>query len=178
MNLDFLAAKYFGVDLPVFSTVLKSKFRELSRKLHPDVGGNETAFKDMKAAYDAIQKAGMVIQGDIASSADADKKILRTSDGTPLTELGLGLGPNTNGKDCMECAGRGYRAWEDRNRRIHHQCYGIGCRACKYRGYFEAEAVMKYRKCEACEGKGEIKIYNPVILKGAMSQAQRKRGGK
>lgn len=135
------------------------------------MGGDEQAFKDMKACYDAIQESRLVVDSKDTSKTE----VLQTVEGIPLSDLGLGLGPNTNGKDCEQCAGRGYRSWEDEQRRPHWSCYGVGCSACRYRGWFVGERKLKYRKCEACNGKGEIKIYNPVILKGAMTQAQRKR---
>jgi hypothetical protein len=172
-DIEVLAHKYFQVQLPVMSIVLKSAFRRAAKELHTDTGGDKQAFIEMKATYDRIQEMGLVMETD-ASVPKGAWKLLRTQDGTPLNELGLGLGPTTNGKDCVECGGKGYRTF-------HHQSYvtckcGWGCAKCSFRGrYPVGDPSPRYMTCGGCNGAGEIKIYNPVILKGAMSQAQRKR---
>lgn len=180
MDLQQGARKYFNVELPVLSAVLKSAFRSASRRFHPDMGGTDEQFKEMKRVYDAIQDAGLLVQ----SSKDmnqAGARLLRTVDGTLLSDLGLGLGPTTNGRDCDTCSGFGYRSWTEPIRRMVqcNRCAGRGCWKCWNTGREEktvGQSTIKYARCGTCNGTGEIKIYNPVILKGSIPQSQRKRG--
>lgn len=184
-DIEILARRYFKVELPVLSSVLKSAFRQAAKKFHTDTGGDKEEFIRMKSVYDSIQQAGLAVESDSNLPAGS-WKTLRTVDGTPLTELGLGLGPTVNGRECDRCDAKGYTSYVDRQRVTCQSCGGFGnsrrhwfyhrCDICRGRGTVErGPAITRYHKCGACEGKGEIKIYNPVILKGAMSQAQRKR---
>jgi DnaJ-class molecular chaperone len=232
MNLETQAQRYFNIQLPITESVLKSAFRRASRELHPDTGGDHDRFVDMKRTYDAILKAKLVLADDGATIIDS---VLRTVDGTPLTELGLGLGPNTNGRDCETCDHHGWHKHEERKSSDCKVCNAVGfaffCFACQGSGKFKLRSGRTvecrdcrgngvrapnpdiyirpyfgwgfagfprnartcknclgtgksftqevhrtwYSRCGHCNGTGEIKIYNPVILKGAMSQAQRKR---
>lgn len=45
--------KYF-INTPYTAETLKNEYRELCKKLHPDTGGNEEAFKEMNAEYNSI----------------------------------------------------------------------------------------------------------------------------
>lgn len=38
---------------------LKGQFRRLAKKTHPDMGGNDTRFREVKEAYDLLRKGGM-----------------------------------------------------------------------------------------------------------------------
>jgi DnaJ-class molecular chaperone len=225
MNLEIQAQRYFNIQLPITESILKSAFRRASRELHPDTGGDHERFVEMKRTYDAILKANLVLADDGATIVDS---ILRTVDGTPLTDLGLGLGPNTNGRDCETCDHRGWHKHEERKSADCKVCDGSGvtyfCFACRGSGKFTLRSDRQvecrdcrgngvraahrpvwgwvsiprnaracknclgtgksftqevhrtwYSRCGSCNGAGEIKIYNPVILKGTMSQAQRKR---
>ena len=181
MDVHVQAHKFFGVQLPVLSTVLKSAFRAASKRLHTDVGGSHDEFVAMKATYDAIQKMGLVVQTDGIQSPNGSPLEIY-ADGTPLTELGLGLGPTINGKPCDACGGRGYNPY---SHQMMMQCscsrgnfryWQHGCPKCRFRGEYPiGKPQTRYARCGVCEGTGEIKIYNPVILKGAMTQAQRKK---
>ena len=110
-----------------------------------------------------------------------------TVDGTPLSELGLGLGPTTNGKDCPnpKCGGRGYEthhgpAWKvcpvetcfrglvtykhwDTVEHITRYCF-----VCDGLGQVRASGNVYYVKCRQCDGTGEVINFNPVIPKGAL----------
>jgi DnaJ-class molecular chaperone len=230
MNLETEVQHYFHIQLPTTESVLKSAFRRASRELHPDLGGDAEQFKQMKSIYDAVLKASLVMADDGATIIDS---ILRIVDGTPLTDLGLGLGANTNGRDCEQCYRRGWHKHEERKSASCKVCDGVGitffCFACQGSGKFKlrsgrivecrgcrgagvrtpnpdvyvrpwfgwtipprnaricnnclgtgksfTQEVHKtwYSRCGNCNGTGEIKIYNPVILKAAMSQAERKR---
>jgi DnaJ-class molecular chaperone len=216
------ALRDLGIELPVMATALKTAYRAAAKRTHSDVGGSDEAFKRVNATYQAVIQSNLVLSdnGSVANAA------LRTIDGILLSELGLGLGPLVNGRDCDECARKGYREQLDLEFTACNTCAGTGiarpCRACQATGQFTQRYGRKvtcracaglgylpgslrnawsmfgrldaycpkcigtgrmgkpnprtlYYKCGACEGKGEIKIYNPVILKGSMSQAQRKR---
>lgn len=183
VELELLAYKYFNVELPVISSVLKSAFRAASKRLHTDVGGSHDEFIRMKATYDAIQKMGLVVNTEDAPKTNGSPLEIY-ADGTPLTELGLGLGPTVNGKPCDGCSGRGYNPYTHQTM-VRCNCARIrfdfprrwlGCAKCHYRGeYPVGQPQTRYARCGVCNGAGEIKIYNPVILKGAMTQTQRKK---
>jgi DnaJ-class molecular chaperone len=226
MTLQQRAAQYLSVSLPVLDTILKSAFRRASRELHPDLNplaGDQ--FVQMKRAYDDIIKAGLVVMSD--ETKNGTEQALRTVDGALLSELGLGLGPTTNGRPCDPCNGRGYISYREpsylnrcgpcdgsgrvvfckacqgsgkfiqkNSRRVVDclRCKGQGatpynwlhftydattCKNCNGTGHAQdLKARRLYQRCGSCQGAGEIKIYNPVIIKGsmaAMSQKERKR---
>jgi len=49
----------------LIKSIAKSNFRRLSKKHHPDHGGNPEEFRILKEAHDAIQKARLVKLSDI-----------------------------------------------------------------------------------------------------------------
>lgn len=211
-NLAYLAKQHFGIDLPCQPEDLKSCYRQACRKLHPDVGGNEDAFKEMQQAYETL----VSFQGKGHNVfTNGDDEILKTVDGFLLSELGQGLGPTTNGKDCPDCEHKGYQKKAGRSWIFCDKCdmYGFAseegiCRACSGSGKFTQarskrvvtclrcngtgkwvnpfrkmlcpychgsktiwdgdETKVYYVKCSACNGTGEIPIWNPVIPKGAL----------
>jgi DnaJ family protein A protein 2 len=223
-ELISLARSHFGVELPTSSVELKKAYRRACIRLHPDVGGDEIEFKEMQKAYDRITDMGSIyaVFSEEKEYATDEQK---TANGVLLKDLGLGLGPNVNGKDCPTCGHKGYI--ENNDPPDHYpctRCYGTGlvyrhhpvCRACKgtgkfkqarsgrvvecrvckgsgvwnprneastKRGWYVCEACCgagfareKHRKayysvCYTCSGTGEIPCWNPVLLKGALTQA-------
>lgn len=181
MTLQQQAAFYFGVTLPVERDTLKSAYRTAAKRLHTDVSGADTkdAFVIMKAAYDALcdEKATGVFTDGPALQA--------TEEGTPLSELGLGLGNNKNGATCQTCKGVGYRTekdfrteWKPRPPCAWCQMTRstLGCRTCGPRGFSHRQVnTVTYKICAPCQGTGEIEMFNPCIPKGLLAGFGRKR---
>ena len=84
---------------------LKAAFRAASRKHHPDAGGDAEIFIKVKKAYTTL----------FEYTTEWDGHVDQTICGRSLHELGMGLGPTTNGADCDICNGKGYNTfvnWE------------------------------------------------------------------
>lgn len=228
-----LLVQHFQLDAPVTPTAFRERYRQLVRELHPDVAGAETTeqFQIMQDAYDKIQTVSSLFiiyeenrDGPIAQY----KRNAMTQEGIPLTNLGLGFGPNVNAVDCEYCNGKGYTSSfgyrkvycnecdeEGRALQTCPQCRGskgftsidghthVKCQTCndagvvlqqprksgswsylddlfghvlcskcrgtKFREIRDKECYT-YHKCHSCQGKGEIRIYNPVIMKGRLGK--------
>lgn len=161
------AREHFGLSLPITSDELKSAFRRMAKELHTDTSGN-TETKDkfiaMKSAYDFLVKLeGMVFVYGGKSEGNSTTIRLVTTDGTPLYELGLGLGPTKNGRDCDRCLHKGYT--EERNflgQRACHDCdwngyvlANVPCKPCHGSGKFTQARSGRVVPCRACLGRGE-----------------------
>jgi DnaJ-class molecular chaperone len=241
MDLVSLAAKFFLLALPCTEEDLKLAYKRAAKRFHPDMGGDPETFKQMRKAFDALIEAPEVLL--VGSHTDKREK---TIEGFLLNELGLGLGPTTNGRDCTNCDHKGYTTIHETvfldcpkceghgDIMLCRDCAGTGlftlknknqvkCRKCSGKGYWPCPKVEvpvssyrgnpfgfgsiprsvlkrhhgamgcpdckasgqckvptnRYRhyRCGNCNGTGEIKIYNPVIIKGSlgMTQKQRKR---
>lgn len=205
------AANVFGLSLPICLPEFKKAYRIAAKTLHPDNGktGNAEAFLEIQWAYEHLSKTPEAFEG-------APPSTITTVDGTPLSELGKGLGPTTNGRICPECDGNGYESvegfgsWKVCDRCIGGRvprsftcrpCNGTGkftqknsrrivnCRVCRGTGLFNHPTLtmncpdcdgtatvripgqnVSYHTCWKCRGVGEIKIFNPVIPKGALSK--------
>lgn len=190
--LKEVAHEQFGVQLPVQRDVLKAVYRKAARRLHPDLStlDKETAalrFRTMQEAYALLTAPNA--QGVFVDSPTT----ILTTDGTALDELGLGLGPAKNGKECIDCKGAGYSKVK---RRVvlwfpYEPCSICrlmgstwGCQKCSHLLFTHADKVETiYGTCVRCQGKGETEIMNPVIPKGflalpaGMGQKARKRAG-
>jgi len=175
----------FGLTAPITLDQLKSAYRVAARKLHPDLNPNdpyaEEKFKKMDQVYQRLQKDSAIFTVDAFKSIRLDK----TVDGVPLVELGLGLGPLKNGKDCSVCQHRGYNTRPRTRTEFCSRCHGTGrigflqfCPSC-IRGYVNVQLGHFYETCYKCFGTGEIEIHNPVIPKGWLSgpKTQRERKG-
>lgn len=204
------AAETMGLTLPVSLTEFKRAYRSAVKSLHPDNKrtGDSEAFIKIQQAYELLSVTPEAFEGAPPSS-------IMTADGTPLSELGKGLGPTTNGRICPDCEGNGYETLEGfgswkvcenciggRVPRVYpcRPCKGTGkftqeksgrvvdCRVCKGTGLFrhpritmncpvcDGTATVKtpgnvvYNICWRCKGAGEVKIFNPVIPKGALTK--------
>lgn len=158
MNHNQLARTYFKLELPVTSVELKKAYRQRCLELHPDVGGDEREFMEMQAAYATLTSSGYVEQ--LFSKEKEFKETKTTMDGTPLAELGLGLGAE-NGTDCPECGHRGYVKFEPSAYMECTTCKGIGlepgietCSACRGTGKFTQERSRRVVTCRVCQGRG------------------------
>ncbi len=164
-----------GLGLSFTSNELKSAYRCRARETHPDTGGSREEFITVQAAWEALK-------GQCCLSVKGQTCV---SDGTPLAELGLGLGPTVNAVDCCTCKGVGYLSHTDSGERNAHPCVAcflgrfrqrsgktVDCRECHGKGYIPAakvDSTTTHTRCWGCAGVGETQIYNPVIPKGRLS---------
>lgn len=155
------AKEHFDLSLPLKADELKSAFRAAAKRLHTDTSGDERTknkFIEMKSAYDFLVKLdGMdFVYGERAMEGGR----LETTDGTPLYELGLGLGPMRNGRDCERCQHKGYTEGES----FENYCFdcsprglvldGRPCGPCKGTGHF-TQRNGRVVQCRVCHGRGE-----------------------
>lgn len=213
------AQEVFCLELPLGLEELKKAYRKASKKLHPDVeGGDEEAFKAMRSAYDFIAGLYGNMPGIFRQKSEESGSSFTTvtKEGIPLSELGLGLGPTTNGRDCDICGHNGYTTHHGKHYVVCQACNEQGmvpkkfcCRACNGSGKFTQQRTQRvvncrkcngtgifthpfssnpcpvcfgtktlwsedtrrvfYNRCWKCEGTGEIKIFNPMLPKGALA---------
>jgi hypothetical protein len=184
VNLHILAYHQFGLTLPVPRAVLKTRYRERARALHTDTSGADT-----KEAFIKMQQAYELLTADDARGVFTDgPQMEKTEEGTPLKDLGLGLGSLKNGRTCEECSGKGYheragKKWIPRSPcylclHFYGQYHRL-CPKCKKEG-LRIVTEKYFAICGPCKGSGEIEIFNPVIPKGLLpsgnlTQKQRKR---
>lgn len=146
-----LAERVFSLKLPFTREELKTAFKREAKKLHTDISGGDTKedFIRMKEAYDVILSFDEFFRADFSSN-------LITIEGIPLSQLGLGLGPMKNGRDCERCARKGY---EEKRVPIYESvpcvmCYerGVPCRPCQGTGKFTQARSKKVVTCRVCDG--------------------------
>jgi len=170
--IDFLDT-FFGLNAPVAFEDVKKKYRKESKRLHPDAGGSEEKFKALSGAFDGLKQLYQLGSrlfdadplGDIADGESRPPPMPReTVDGTPLSELGLGLGPTTNGRDCTDCESRGYTITTEHGVAACKKCEGSGrqprefpCRACAGSGKFTQKRSRRVVDCRVCQGSGKYK---------------------
>jgi hypothetical protein len=157
-----LTEKFFPeLSLPTDCKSLKRAFRSEASKLHPDKGGSHGDFSRMKEVYDFLISSREFLSGVIFSPTKDSSPI--ATDGTPLSSLGLGLGPTVNGKECVKCGGLGYRERPMRKKVDCPRCNGFGevprefkCRPCSGTGTFKLKNG-KTTQCNKCGGSGRFK---------------------
>lgn len=172
-SLD-MAQELFGTDT-VDSRKLKSIYRHLCMKHHPDVGGCEEMFKRITDAYKLLRK-------NCSDDFLKDKVtgvVKKTTDGILLSELGRGYPINESAKTCSCCSGRGYVAREDYVTKESvfscGSCGGTGvhrllCKICSGVGKFKNPRNGKFEiECDQCNGSGFF--YPKYKMRGTISDA-------
>lgn len=137
-----LAKDLFGLELPLTEDILKTAFRRAAKKCHSDTGGKDEDFIQLKNAYDFLTSDKAIAAGVFSNGFAA--KVTETTEGIPLSELGLGLGPTTNGRDCEKCDHKGYV-----------QRFGFAWQICKHCD--DSGTVPQQEWCMACESSGKFK---------------------
>lgn len=158
---DF-ALHYFGIAFPISREAFKSAFRSAAKRLHPDTT-NEVSkasandiFIRMKAFYDTL-----VSMNPSWAFVDGTEP-LKTTNYRLLSELGLGLGPLVNGRECVQCQHKGYteeklNAWQTCT-----QCSSYGwtytqpCLRCKGSGKYTNRKGDASFECYVCRGDGYL----------------------
>lgn len=141
-SLPELAREIFGLELPCTRAVLKSKYRKLIWKLHPDHGGAEEEFV-------AVQRAYELLLADEHTFSDSPRR--------------------ARGR-CGICGGSGWARLYDDKWTPFRPCFTcftcrstLGCRRCMPRGFHVQKSnVRKFMACRSCHGSGETMILPPT----------------
>jgi DnaJ-class molecular chaperone len=145
-----LASTYLGVQLPASMEALKKAFRKKSLQFHPDrEGGCRDKFEQMIDAYQFIVTIAHLpgIISDNGQNGNGQRaSCFTTTEGISIFDLGLGLGPTKNGRDCPRCQHKGYTTE-----------FGFGfqlCTKCDQNGRVQVVVVRRY--CKYCHGTGKF----------------------
>lgn len=144
----------FGIKEPVTRSYFKAVYRKALFGCHPDRGGSVEKFIQLQKAFEELIDNSSLF-------TDNDKQTV-TSDGTPLRELGLGLGFNKNGMECNICRGFGYSINCGRSFSVCPECeYGrvkrvFACKHCRGTGRFTQKYTKKEVVCRTCNGTGKF----------------------
>jgi len=132
------------------------------------LGGSEEAFKKMQNAYEFLLALHGKALG-VFREEEINGNSKKTVDGIPLVELGQGLGPTTNGKNCPTCEHRGYTIEYGRSWSVCEECDELGrvsrefpCRACRGTGKFTQRRTRRVVDCRACNGTGVFR--HPLLM--------------
>lgn len=160
------ACATLGVTLPIAEGALKSAFRRKSLETHPDQGGNNEDFIQVKEAYDLLVASDMILR------ISKKEEQARTVCGTLLNKLGKGLSVTKSGVKCEDCSGKGYieqpvagHSWQ-----TCPYCHGkyklteLPCRKCGGDGKFRRNGKV-VGKCFQCDGSGIFRPKHPVTCK-------------
>ncbi|OHB14360.1 MAG: hypothetical protein A2431_00725 [Candidatus Zambryskibacteria bacterium RIFOXYC1_FULL_39_10] len=159
-----LASAFLNITLPTSMDGLKKAFRKKSRQLHPDLGGDPEEFKQMVSVYEFIVNIAH-LPGIIDENGTTQKTNghFSTVEGLSIFDLGLGLGPTKNGKDCPRCQHKGYTVEFGFVRRSCPKCNRAGsvviktrrpCKYCRGTGKFRQARTGRVVDCNACKGSG------------------------
>lgn len=165
------AGRILGVELPTTRNHLKTAYKNRALLCHPDRGGSKEDFQVLEEAFRFLSKQDDAFVMDEKTALENE-----TIQGDKLSDLGLGLGPTTNGKPCPICKGNGYTEyhpylgeqlpcphceqkmqWDDilRSHILTFRykclrCAGKSCKRCKGEGWFEwtmvGDSQSLYRK--------------------------------
>ncbi len=168
-----ILAEVFGLPVPISFDTVKKKYRELSKKYHPDVGengGDEERFKELGQGYEVLSDlfvARSHIFDDEAKVTNSNDFFpTHTTDGIPLYDLGKGVGFRENGVSCDHCDGKGYNLEENIFSSLTNcpDCKGnrikpkeFPCNACKGSGKFTQAKSGNIVDCRKCSGSGTFK---------------------
>lgn len=150
----FEAGRLLDIKLPSTKNAVKTAYRKRATEEHPDVSKHPEAKKRFQLLVEAYESA-------LAVSVDSEENA-KTDCGRFLNELGLGLGPNVNGRTCEGCDGKGFTTFCIGHQRLRILAKGS---ILILKGKTETK---NHVLCYYCKGTGEIKIYNPVLKKGLL----------
>lgn len=158
-------ASILGVQIPVTEIDLKKAFRREALKWHPDrEGGDGDKMRMVNKAYEVLSSIEAAAYG-VYKLVEGEESVAvaRLRNGRWLAELGLGLGPLQNGRDCPQCHHKGYTVFHDSRSRLCEECDGsgvapeqVGCMACKGKGKLTT-IDKRVIACGPCFGSGKVK---------------------
>lgn len=175
---DKLSWRFFGRALPMSHAEMKSAFRAAASKLKGAFGelASDLSMVEAKDRFIELNQFYKSLQDKPWAFTDNAKgsEPLVTVAGESLTELGLGLGPSKNGRDCGVCQHRGYNEerpegwkrciWCDCGwsyTQPCQRCQGTGngpkqkpnaCPQCKGKAVFHHHRAVKCRECKGVGG--------------------------
>lgn len=171
-NAGRLCSEVFGLELPCSREDYQGAYRAKARELHPDnqETGDEEAFKFLQKVNDLMKELPRVFTIGTKNGQNQGEQF--TTDGTPLYELGLGLGPRINGKNCPDCNKKGYRTTQGTAWSYCSSCDDSGmtwvntevltdCKYCKGSGKFTQARSRRVVDCRACRGSGKFRRVEP-----------------
>ncbi len=152
------AMKIIGVKSSKFTTVeLKKAFRAQSFLCHPDQGGTDNSFRELREAYEYLKSSASAPRATSAPKTE-------TVEGRPLSELGKGYPITESARTCNVCSGAGYKTYHDKKhiRGTCLDCKGTGvfsypCRTCRGEGHYKNPKTGKPAgTCKTCGGTGRF----------------------
>jgi len=132
------AGAVLQVSPPFTAVQLLAAYRRGAMTRHPDRGGSDDLFRELTAAYEFMRPLAHASVSD-----SGDDRLMMTSDGTPLSELGQGYPLTKSAKTCDHCGGAGYNTEEN------HSGASIECPKCVGHG------IVSY-PCRRCGGTGKV----------------------
>jgi DnaJ-class molecular chaperone len=141
------AINHLGLALPTSEQAVKTAYRRLAHIHHPDKGGNPDKFQLIKDARESLTTEHKPHLTEV-NTEDA------TTDGTPLSDLGKGIGFNKNACICNTCNGKGFKSKPSGGFTY------IPCKKCDGSGYITS------LPCNRCGGDGKHKDAKTGRIKG------------
>lgn len=155
----------FGLKPSVDFSEVKKAYRDRSRETHPDRGGFEDEFKALSVGFTKLRKLNQQGSNLFSVGSGVEQLPTTTVDGKRLIDLGLGLGPTTNGIDCTDCDCKGYTLYREREHPRCSPCHGSGmrgkrvpCRSCSGSGRFVQKHSGREVDCRTCNGTGQFEL--------------------
>lgn len=154
------ASHILRVELPTTMNALKSAFRRRSREVHPDHSVAVDATKQFQALSAAYEFAQTQSSWLLATEGEAVNGNLLCDDGTPLADLGKGLGPLKNGRPCDGCGSKGFTSYSVARTpcgdcRVEFGRVSYRCQRCGGDGVFKRNG-RSVGQCNGCRGNGWI----------------------
>lgn len=160
-TLSIQTRKHFNLELPIKLIDLKKAYRRVSFKSHPDHGGSKEQFIAMQLVYKDLVSMSNRLLGIFEEEGEL---IQTTTSGISLFELGLGLGPTINGRDCEVCDRKGYELRHGSHYKVCEECDVDGmvprqlkCRDCCGSGMFTQVHTRRAVVCRLCKGSGKFR---------------------
>lgn len=154
------ASHILRVELPTTMNALKSAFRRRSREVHPDHSVAVDATKQFQALSAAYEFAQTQPAWLLETEGEEVNGNLLCDDGTPLADLGKGLGPLKNGRPCDGCGSKGFTSYSVARTpcvdcRVAFGRVSYRCRRCGGDGVFKRNG-RSVGECNGCRGEGWI----------------------
>ena len=155
--MDLTQAKSV-LDLNSTFTLIKLKraYRFKAMMVHPDKGGTQDAFFELKTAFDLLKI--------YCEDPEAEEKQGEYIGDKPLSEFGKGYPITESARTCDDCEGKGYKSYEESRGFVDVQCpdckgdgaYWVPCKKCSGSGKFKNHQGKEVGLCHLCGGNGKF----------------------